>query len=60
MPRKIALNAKKHGGLTYSPVFIPNGYDIPMSELSAEEYEKAHNHRALAFSKLLEEIKNVK
>ena len=57
---KIALNAKKLGGLTYSPVFIPNGYDIPMSELSAEEYEKAHNHRALAFSKLLEEIKNVK
>lgn len=57
---KIASNVKKFGGLTYSPVFIPNGYNVPMSELRAEEYEKAHNHRALAFSKLLEEIKNVK
>ena len=57
---RIASNIKKLGGLTYSPVFIPNGYDVPMSELSAEEYEKAHNHRALAFLQLLREIKNVK
>ena len=54
---RIALNIKKLGGLTYSPVFIPNGYDVPMSELSAVEYEKAHNHRALAFSQLLDEVK---
>ncbi len=54
---KIASKVKKLGGLTYSPVFIPNGYEVPMSELSAEEYEKAHNHRALAFSKLLRELK---
>ena len=57
---RIASNIRKLGGLTYSPVFIPNGYDVPMSELSAEEYEKAHNHRALAFLQLLREIKNVK
>ena len=54
---RIADKAQKLGGLTYSPVFIPDGYDVPMSELSAEEYEKAHNHRALAFSQLLEEIR---
>ena len=54
---RIADKALKLGGLTYSPVFIPDGYDVPMSELSAEEYEKAHNHRALAFSQLLEEIR---
>ena len=53
---KIAKEIKKLGGLTYSPVFIPEGYDVPMSELSAEEYEKAHNHRDRAFSKLLEQI----
>ena len=57
---RIAHDAKKLGGLTYSPVFIPNGFDVPMSELSAEEYEKAHNHRALAFLQLLREMKNVK
>ena len=53
---KIAKEVKKLGGLTYSPVFIPDGYDVPMSELSAEEYEKAHNHRDKAFSQLLEQI----
>lgn len=53
---KIAKEVKKLGGLTYSPVFIPNGYDVPMSELSAKEYEKAHNHRDKAFSQLIEQI----
>lgn len=53
---KIAKQVKKLGGLTYSPVFIPEGYDVPMSELSAEEYEKAHNHRDKAFSELLKQI----
>lgn len=53
---KIAKQVKKLGGLTYSPVFIPDGYDVPMSELNAEEYEKAHNHRDKAFSQLLSQI----
>ena len=53
---KIAREIKKLGGLTYSPVFIPDGYDVPMSELSAEEYENAHNHRDKAFSQLLNQI----
>ena len=53
---KIAKKIKKLGGLTYSPVFIPDGYEVPMSELSAKEYEKAHNHRDKAFSQLLERI----
>lgn len=53
---KIAKQVKKLGGLTYSPVFIPDGYDVPMSELSAEEYEKAHNHRDKAFRQLLAQI----
>lgn len=53
----IAKEIKNLGGLTYSPIFIPNGYKVPMSELSAEEYEKAHNHRDKAFSQLLSKIK---
>ena len=53
----IAKEVKKLGGLTYSPVFIPEGYSVPMSELTAEEYENAHNHRDKAFSKLLNEIR---
>ena len=53
---KIAKQIKRLGGLTYSPVFIPDGYEVPMSELSAEEYENAHNHRDKAFSELLKQI----
>ena len=53
----VAKEVKKWGGLTYSPVFIPDGYHVPMSELTAEEYEKAHNHRDKAFVNLLKELK---
>lgn len=53
----VAKDVKKLGGLTYSPVFIPDGYNIPMSELPAEEYEKAHNHREKAFVNLLNQLK---
>lgn len=52
----IAKQIKRLGGLTYSPVFIPEGYNVPMSELNAEEYENAHNHRDKAFSQLLKQI----
>ena len=38
-------------------LFIPEGFDVPMSELNAEDYEKAHNHRDKAFSNLLNTIK---
>lgn len=57
---KIATKIIKLGGLTFSPIFIPNGFNIPMSELSAEEYEKAGNHRNLAFKKLLEDLEKIK
>ena len=53
---KIAKEIKKLGGLTYSPVFIPDGYNVPMSELNAEEYGNAHNHRDKAFSQLIKQI----
>ena len=45
------------GGLTYAPVFIPEGYEVPMLQLSAEQYKKVHNHRDRAFEQLLEQIK---
>ena len=53
---KVALSVKKYGGLTYEPVFIPNGFDKPMVEMDLEEFAKVKNHRDLAmidiFSKL--------
>lgn len=55
---KIAERFNKLGGLTYSPIFIPENFDVPMSELNAEEYQKAHNHREIAFANLIKKLKN--
>ena len=53
---RIAEKYEELGGLTYSPIFIPNGFNVPMSKLTAREYEKAHNHRDTAVKLLLEQI----
>lgn len=45
------------GGLTYSPIFIPEGFELTMSEMPEEKYIKMHHHRDLAMKKLLEEFK---
>ena len=55
--------AKEHGklqGLTYSPIFVPEGCDRPMSEMKPEEYVAVHNHRDQAMKKLIEEFKKRK
>lgn len=53
--------AKEHGvlkGLTYSPIFVPEGCDRPMSEMNPEEYVAVHNHRDQAMKKIIEEFKS--
>ena len=35
------------GGLTYCPVFIPNGYDRVMNDLTDEEKENTHREKAI-------------
>ncbi len=53
----IAKEYKVLGGLTYGPIFIPEGSDKPMSEMREEDYEKSHNHREKATKILLEEFR---
>lgn len=53
----IAIEYGRLGGLTYSPIFVPKGFNLPMSELNVEEYIESHNHRAAAFNILLEDLK---
>lgn len=55
----IALKPGKLGGLTYGPVFIPNGFDKPMGDMEEEEYASVHNHRDLAMNELVTKFKEL-
>ncbi|MCR5186885.1 MAG: hypothetical protein K6D97_07225, partial [Clostridia bacterium] len=52
----IALKPGKLGGLTYSPVFIPKGFDKPMGEMEEKEYLAVSNHRDVAMHELMKKI----
>ena len=54
---KVAKSMGKLGGLTYIPIFIPNGFDKPLSDLDEKTFESTHNHRDLAVKQLIEEFK---
>ena len=53
----VAITPGKLGGLTYIPIFIPEGFDKPLSDLDEKTYEATHNHRDIAVKKLIKEFK---
>ena len=53
----IAYEISKLGGLTYNPVFVPNGFNKTVVEMDDEEFKRVHNHRMAALEALLEELK---
>lgn len=53
----IAYKISKLGGLTYNPVFIPDGFDKTVVEMDDEEFKKVHNHRMAALEALMGELK---
>lgn len=55
----IALKPGKLGGLTYGPIFIPEGFSIPMGDMEEEEYISVHNHRDLAMNELMKKFKEL-
>lgn len=57
---KISFEISKLGGLTYNPIFIPNGFDKTVIEMEDEEFQKVHNHRMAALEALLKEVKTKK
>ena len=55
--------AKKYGtlgGLTYIPIFIPEGFDKPMSDIEDKTLEEMHNHRELAVKIMIQKLKDKK
>ena len=55
----IAFNISKLGGLTYNPIFIPNGFDKTIIEMDDNEFKKVHNHRMAALEAVLKEINKI-
>ena len=55
----IAFEHGKLGGLTFGPVFIPEGFDKPMGDMEDHEYAAVHNHRDLAMKELIEKLKEL-
>ena len=56
----VAKTLGKLGGLTYVPIFIPEGFDKPLSNLDQNTYEATHNHRDIAVKKLINEFRKRK
>lgn len=52
-PGRISLKPRGNGGFGYDPVFIPEGYNRTIAELSLEE-KNSVSHRGQAFRKMKE------
>ena len=56
---RVALSIKKYGGLTYEPVFIPEGFDKTMVEMDIEEFAKVKNHRDTAMMDIFNKLNKI-
>ena len=54
---KIATEQQGTNGFGYDPIFIPNGYDITIAQMS-EDLKNKISHRSIALNKILTYISN--
>ena len=55
----VAKQIGKLGGLTYEPIFVPIGFNKPLSEMSVEEFAEVKNHRDLAMIDMFNKLKSL-
>lgn len=55
----IALKHGRLGGITYGPIFIPDGFNKPMGDMDEKEYTSVHNHRDIAMSDIVAKLKKL-
>ncbi len=55
----ITLDRRGQGGFGYDPVFLPDGFDITMAEMTSEQ-KNAISHRAMALNKMADFLLNYK
>jgi len=53
LPGKIINEFRGNNGFGYDPIFVPDGYDITLAEMTLEEKNRI-SHRAKAFNELKE------
>ena len=56
---KIANEEKGNNGFGYDPIFIPEGRNITVAQMTKEE-KNSESHRAIALNKLVKELENNK
>lgn len=47
---------KTHSKLTYNQLFVPEGFNKPISEMSEEEFKKVPHHREMALLGLIKQL----
>ncbi|MGL5540701.1 MAG: non-canonical purine NTP pyrophosphatase, partial [Erysipelotrichaceae bacterium] len=57
MEGAIAKQAVGSNGFGYDPIFIPNGHDITLAQMSAQEKNQI-SHRSIALAKFLNFLKS--
>ena len=55
---KISIRGSGNGGFGYDKIFYPNGYDLSMASMNAEEKNRI-SHRGIAAKSFIKELEKL-